>query len=59
MYAVSVSDFLLHVPATSIDDIFVLYHINHANTTRLYTVTGVSFPFFYYINILYYINLST
>ena len=36
---------LLHVLTTS-KDIFLLHHINHANTTRLYTLTDVSFASF-------------
>ena len=37
---------LLHVPTTSMD-IFLLHHINQANTIRLYTLTDVSFASFY------------
>ena len=40
----------LHVPTASMD-IFLLHHINQANTTRLYTLADVSFVSFYSHNI--------
>ena len=40
----------LHVPIASMD-IFLLHHINQANTTRLYTLADVSFASFYSHNI--------